>query len=228
MVAAIPNGTDVWMAVPASPPLRMTIRACLDDRREECRLPVQGGRPGVVRQTAEAAGSHKCQRHHALRLDCLHVRREGYDASTRRRHDGLSTLTGCGTGCSLDEGWLTQPPDHRQAAHPAPDRHRPPIVRGDFRGPYGRRTVCKWLFSGLSVVSAVALSHPPPLRPAAVKGLVAVSCLASCLYFNFPPLLHRLYRLWHDDGQHAFGELGRDFVAFDDIGEIEAALERAV
>jgi hypothetical protein len=40
MVAAIPNGTDVWMAVPASPPLRMTIRACLDDRCEECRLPI--------------------------------------------------------------------------------------------------------------------------------------------------------------------------------------------
>jgi hypothetical protein len=40
MVAAIPNGTDVWMAVPASPPLRMTILACLDDRCDECRLPV--------------------------------------------------------------------------------------------------------------------------------------------------------------------------------------------
>ena len=40
MVAAIPNGTDVWMAVPASPPLRMTIRARLDDRCEECRLPI--------------------------------------------------------------------------------------------------------------------------------------------------------------------------------------------
>jgi hypothetical protein len=40
MVAAIPNGTDAWMAVPASPPLRMTIRACLDDRCDECRLPV--------------------------------------------------------------------------------------------------------------------------------------------------------------------------------------------
>jgi hypothetical protein len=38
MIAAIPNGTDVWMAVPASPPLRVTIRACLDDRCEECRL----------------------------------------------------------------------------------------------------------------------------------------------------------------------------------------------
>jgi hypothetical protein len=45
MVAAIPNGTDVngtdvWMAVPASPPLRMTILARLDDRCDECRLPV--------------------------------------------------------------------------------------------------------------------------------------------------------------------------------------------
>ena len=37
---AIPNGTDVWMAVPASPPLRMTILACLNDRCDECRLPV--------------------------------------------------------------------------------------------------------------------------------------------------------------------------------------------
>jgi hypothetical protein len=40
MVAAIPNGTDVWTAVPASPPLRMTIRACLDDRCDE--LPPAG------------------------------------------------------------------------------------------------------------------------------------------------------------------------------------------
>ena len=40
MIPAIPNGTDVWMAVPASPPLRMTIRACLNDRCEECCLPV--------------------------------------------------------------------------------------------------------------------------------------------------------------------------------------------
>jgi hypothetical protein len=40
MAAAIPNGTDVWMAVPASPPLRMTIRACLDDRCDE--LPPAG------------------------------------------------------------------------------------------------------------------------------------------------------------------------------------------
>ena len=40
MIAAIPNGTEVWMAVPAAPPLRMTIRACLDDHCEECRLPV--------------------------------------------------------------------------------------------------------------------------------------------------------------------------------------------
>jgi hypothetical protein len=40
MVAAIPNGTDVWMTVPASPPLRLTIRAPLDTQCEECRLPV--------------------------------------------------------------------------------------------------------------------------------------------------------------------------------------------
>ena len=40
MIPAIPNGTGVWMAVPASPPLRITIRACLDDCCDECRLPV--------------------------------------------------------------------------------------------------------------------------------------------------------------------------------------------
>jgi hypothetical protein len=40
MVATISDGTDVWVTVPASPPLRMTIRACLNDRCAECRLPV--------------------------------------------------------------------------------------------------------------------------------------------------------------------------------------------
>ncbi len=36
MVAAIADGTDVWAVVPASPPLRLTIRACLDDQCREC------------------------------------------------------------------------------------------------------------------------------------------------------------------------------------------------
>lgn len=40
MVAPIADGTDVWMAAPASPPLRMTIRARLDDHCRECGLPV--------------------------------------------------------------------------------------------------------------------------------------------------------------------------------------------
>ena len=39
MVPAIPNGTDVWMAVPASPPLRLTIRACLDDHCDSLEKP---------------------------------------------------------------------------------------------------------------------------------------------------------------------------------------------
>jgi hypothetical protein len=40
MAAPIANGTDAWAVVPASPPLRLTIRACLDDRCRECGLPV--------------------------------------------------------------------------------------------------------------------------------------------------------------------------------------------
>lgn len=40
MIEAIPIGAEVWAAVPATPPLRMTIRACLDDCCAECRLPV--------------------------------------------------------------------------------------------------------------------------------------------------------------------------------------------
>ena len=40
MVAGITNGTDMWVAFPASPPLRVTVRACLDDCCEECCLPV--------------------------------------------------------------------------------------------------------------------------------------------------------------------------------------------
>ena len=40
MAAPIADGTDVWVIVPASPPLRLTIRACLDDRCRECGLPV--------------------------------------------------------------------------------------------------------------------------------------------------------------------------------------------
>jgi hypothetical protein len=34
------EGIDVWMVVPASPPLRLTIAASLDDRCRECGLPV--------------------------------------------------------------------------------------------------------------------------------------------------------------------------------------------
>ena len=61
MIPAIPNGTDVWMAVPASPPLRMTILACLDDRCDECHLPVYRcefrGRPDAasVRKSSPTA-----------------------------------------------------------------------------------------------------------------------------------------------------------------------------
>ena len=40
MVAPITAGADVWAVVPASPPLRLTIRACLDDHCRECGLPV--------------------------------------------------------------------------------------------------------------------------------------------------------------------------------------------
>jgi hypothetical protein len=40
MVAPIANGTDAWAIVPASPPLRLTIRACLEDHCCECGLPV--------------------------------------------------------------------------------------------------------------------------------------------------------------------------------------------
>jgi hypothetical protein len=40
MLTAIPNSTNVWMTVPASPPLRLTIRDRLDGQCEECRLPV--------------------------------------------------------------------------------------------------------------------------------------------------------------------------------------------
>jgi hypothetical protein len=36
MAASIAEGTDVWVVVPASPPLRLTIRACLDDGCCEC------------------------------------------------------------------------------------------------------------------------------------------------------------------------------------------------
>ena len=56
MLSAIPNGTDVWMAVPASPPLRMTIRACLDDCCDECRLPVYRCK---VRGRPDAASERK-------------------------------------------------------------------------------------------------------------------------------------------------------------------------
>jgi hypothetical protein len=40
MAAQIADGTNVWVVVPASPPLRLTIRACLDDHCRECGLPV--------------------------------------------------------------------------------------------------------------------------------------------------------------------------------------------
>jgi hypothetical protein len=40
MAAPIAVGTDVWVVVPAAPPLRLTIRACLDDHCRECGLPV--------------------------------------------------------------------------------------------------------------------------------------------------------------------------------------------
>src|ERR1700761_1912381 len=40
MAALIAEGTDVWVTVPASPPLRLTIRACLDDHCRGCGLPV--------------------------------------------------------------------------------------------------------------------------------------------------------------------------------------------
>ena len=40
MAAQIADGTNVWVVVPASPPLRLTIRACLDDNCRECGLPV--------------------------------------------------------------------------------------------------------------------------------------------------------------------------------------------
>jgi hypothetical protein len=38
MTAQIADGTDAWGVIPASPPPRLTIRTCLDDRCRECRL----------------------------------------------------------------------------------------------------------------------------------------------------------------------------------------------
>lgn len=38
MAAQIADGTNVWVVVPALPPLRLTIRACLDDHCRECGL----------------------------------------------------------------------------------------------------------------------------------------------------------------------------------------------
>jgi hypothetical protein len=40
MAALIADGTDVWVVVPASPPLRLTVRARLDHYCRECGLPV--------------------------------------------------------------------------------------------------------------------------------------------------------------------------------------------
>ena len=39
MATSIADGTDVWAVVQASPPMRLTIRACLDDHCRECSLP---------------------------------------------------------------------------------------------------------------------------------------------------------------------------------------------
>jgi hypothetical protein len=38
MTAQIADGTDAWVVIPASPPLSLTIRTCLDDRCHECGL----------------------------------------------------------------------------------------------------------------------------------------------------------------------------------------------
>jgi hypothetical protein len=40
MGTPIADSTEAWVVIPASPPLRLTIRACLDDRCRECGLPV--------------------------------------------------------------------------------------------------------------------------------------------------------------------------------------------
>jgi hypothetical protein len=47
VAAPIADGTNVWAVIPAvwavipaSPPLRLTIRACVDDHCRECGLPV--------------------------------------------------------------------------------------------------------------------------------------------------------------------------------------------
>jgi hypothetical protein len=40
MAAPIADSTEAWVVIPASPPLRLTILACLDDRCRECGLPV--------------------------------------------------------------------------------------------------------------------------------------------------------------------------------------------
>lgn len=40
MAATIADGTDVWVLAPASPPVRLTVRACLEYECRECGLPV--------------------------------------------------------------------------------------------------------------------------------------------------------------------------------------------
>ena len=108
MVAAIPNGTDVWMAVPASPPLRMTIRACLDDRCEECRLPIYRCR---VRGRAVAASLRKSSPTAEL-IGCSAVRRY-----SPRRHDGLTAQSSIRSGWSAWTDDLLVPPDLDRRKH---------------------------------------------------------------------------------------------------------------
>jgi hypothetical protein len=50
MIAPIANGTDVRVAFPASPPLRLTIRACLDDHCRQYRLPSIAASPRAGRR----------------------------------------------------------------------------------------------------------------------------------------------------------------------------------
>jgi hypothetical protein len=40
MAATVADGTDVWVLTPASPPLRLTVRACLEHECPECGLPI--------------------------------------------------------------------------------------------------------------------------------------------------------------------------------------------
>jgi hypothetical protein len=40
MAVPIADSTEEWVLIPASPPLRLTVPACLDDRCRECGEPV--------------------------------------------------------------------------------------------------------------------------------------------------------------------------------------------